>query len=387
MSDASWSNSPVRDSKKLPPGPWISVALLWLCFGLPVSALAFIGVPALLALFGAGLLDAAKVPLEHWSAAEPWVLVALTAIAIHRRASFFHRREEVGPSSMRLWIGVGALVSVAWLGLLGLEHVPRTELNPKLHYWALSIVVGWSSLTIAWITGRGVSRILLPLELAVLRSATTRGAVTAAGPMSAVGMLAVGGVVLGYDLAEEQIEDAQAVVSSSLPESSSRPTDPRTWTFEECIEAIYEGGHNSPFKQAVRKVSSLVGADAEDIAAETSITVCEKQPSVRELRSYYLKSVVNRARTSHTRRNRLDECIFAGEEAYRIPTGETLGDCAFAQLCKLKLEQQQVLRLYLQNFTGEEIATQLGITTAAATKRRQRALGELGKLVARECAH
>jgi DNA-directed RNA polymerase specialized sigma24 family protein len=396
MADRPTDPSPPR----IPLGTRFGIWLLWLCLGLPASASVFLGVPLLLTLFALNMLEHADVPLEVWSELEPWVALLFLAGVINWWASFRHRALGQAPGqgdrsgvARQQWLLLGRIIGGVWLVLFALERLPRTELNPVLHYWALSAVIAWSSLTLAWFSGRVLSLGLAPLERRALASGPLRGSLATAGPMAALSLVAVGTATLNLDV-DEAVEDSRALIEGSFKDDwsiggagagggrsrgSSRPS-PSRW-FDECIERIYR---ERLFEKGVRNVRHYSGIDAESIAAEAAIRVCSNS-APENLERYYLRAVTNGANSAHTRNRRLGTCTFSPGAGFEIPSGETRDDCVHEQLCKLPEDDRDVLLHYLMGETAPELARREDIPLATAEKRRTRAKQRLMTEARREC--
>jgi DNA-directed RNA polymerase specialized sigma24 family protein len=391
---------PSRPSEAGPPhislGTRLGIWLLWLCVGLPASATVFLGMPLLLALIALEQLERAHVPLEVWSELEPWVALLLLTSFVNWWASFRHRALDRDRSGLarQQWLLLGGIIAAAWLGLLSIERMPRSELNPVLHYWALSAMIAWSSLTLAWVSGRVVSFALAPLERRALVSGPLRGSLATAGPLTALSWVAVGGATLSLD-ADRAVDDARALIESSVKDDwsigasggatggssrSSSRQQPSTW-FSECIDRIYR---ESLWNKGVRSIQSYRGLDAESIAADAAIRVCSHS-APEDLERYYLRAVRNAANSEHRRNQRLFECMVSPGPGLEIPSGETREDCVHAQLCKLPSDDQDVLRNYFLGETAPELALREGIALATAEKRRTRAKQRLVVEARREC--
>lgn len=394
--------------QKLPGGARFGTWLLWLCFGLPGSAALFVLVPGFLGVWGAEVLDKSDVPLEVWSEFEPWMALFVVATLVNHQASFRHRNKIKSESPFGvLWVVAGGVAGLAWLGLLGLERIPKTELNPQLHYWALAGVLVWTGLSLAWASGRVVSMILAPIERRALVSGPLRGSLATAGPISALALVVVGGVSFGLD-EDDAVDDMRVLVASSFEDdwslietksegggggsaaSVSSKRERESGLDSDCIDTIYEGGESSLFQKAVRSISSYRYVDAEDVAADAAINVCldKNHPAeLSNLRDYYLRSVKNRAKSRYSRHKRFAECSWDMDEPYRIPSGETPQDCLRQQLCRMGPDDQEVLVHLFKGGTARELAGLRMIGQEAAKKQQQRARTRLKAAFRRECMH
>jgi DNA-directed RNA polymerase specialized sigma24 family protein len=380
------------------PGMRLGLWLLWLCFGLPTGSLLFLGIPALLALFAVGMLERASVPLEVWSELEPWIALLLLTAAVHWRASFSYRRSVEGrPTASRWWFILGGTIAVVWLGLFRLEQVPRTVINPVLHYVALSAVMVWSALTLAWVGGRIIAYAIGRVERRALRSATLRGSLATAGPLCVLSIAAVGATALGVD-ADNAVDDTRALVENSFKNDwslgdggsspggesgSRRRPEPGAW-FGQCIEQIYRG-NPSLFDKAVAQAARRRhwGNDPESIAADAAIAVCSRTRP-EQLDRYYLRAVSNRANTAYERDRRFGECPLPVVDPYPIPS-DSLEDCVRQSICRMNEDDQDALVNFLQGETALELAARRQISFTAAEKRISRAKKRLRAVAQDEC--
>ncbi|PRQ00534.1 RNA polymerase sigma factor [Enhygromyxa salina] len=389
------------------PGLRLSMSLLWLLFGLPASALLFLGIPGLFARIGVDRLEHAEVPIEVWSELEPWIALAVLMAVVNARSAFAHRRQlpsdEQRQFRRRAWFVLGGINFVAWRGLLALELVPRTELNPLLHYFALSGLMVWGSASLAWISGRALSFVFAPVERYAMRTPALRGGLVTAGPLSLVAVVAVTGTALELD-ADELGDDLRVLVADNFEDEwsvgedgpevirgalgpgstgtsagSNRPPppDPPDDWFSRCIEILYRGPPQPPlYQRGVTLAQSYTFIDAESAAADAALSVCTRQKPPRELSSYYTKVVINEARDQYRKQRRFGQCRVPSHEHIGLPPGEAPEDCLLDKLCQLSTERPQdyeVLVLELTGHDDREIARHLGIKRDAAKKRRQRA--------------
>lgn len=164
--------------------------------------------------------------------------------------------------------------------------------------------------------------------------------------------------------------------NSSLSRSASEEA-----RWNDCFQELYVGaGDQSLYELQVRraraKTRGFFGIDPEDIVSETMARVCKahSKEAKRDLTPYFVKSVSNAI---------VDvERMRAGTRCrYRVPdthatepfTPEEPQPSAEDVLCRLSEDDQEVLRLDLAEYTGPQIAEELGISHTAARKRLQRA--------------
>jgi hypothetical protein len=384
---------------RIPLGTRLGIWLLWLCLGLPASAMFFLGVPVLLALFALEQLEEAGVPMEVWSELEPWAALLVLTGVINWWASFRHRALDRDRSGIALqqWLLLGGLSAAAWLGLFGIERIPRSELNPVLHYLALSAVVAWSSLTLAWWSGRALSLGFAAVERRAVVSGPLRGSLATAGPLTALGLVAAGTAAVAID-DERIIDGTRALVEGTFKDewsigeggggsggsgrSRGGPGAPPLW-FDECLSQIY-AGDPSWWQQGVWRVDRYIGIDAESIAADAAIDVCMTNKP-RDLKRYYFAAVQNGANSDYRRRRRLSECVRSPTDDFLLDKTRT--DCVYELLCKLEKSDQDVLTHLLLGGTAQELADLEHIQLAAAEKRRTRARKTLAKRAREECAN
>lgn len=384
-------------------GSSVSIWVLWLLIGLPASALVFVLVPGYIALHASEWLEAAEVPLEAWTELEPWIGLALLAAAVHHQASFRHRRPAMSEGSRttvgQMWLTAGGLATLAWLGLLGLENLPQTKILPELHYIALSSTMVWLGLSLAWLSGCGVSLILVGVERRAAVSQGFRGGLYTAAPATVL-LVAVAGGSLGLD-ANERVDEARTLIEDSFEDDwsvladagserpralSPAPSKTRAERFNACIEQLYKNGKGSIYWRGVKAIRGYPHVDGESVASETAISVCSRPEPPEDLRSYYLKSVKNRARTDYSRTKRFGTCSFElRDREYRMPTGETMEDCVYEQLCKLDDPDRHLMFGLLDGLTASEFAERERISQEAAQKRRTRAKRRFISVVRREC--
>ncbi len=408
--DSSLVTSPPKFERDPAPsaGLRLGMSLLWLVFGLPISGLLFLGLPGVFARIGVERLEHADVPIEVWSELEPWIALMVVMAAVNGWSSFAHRRprlaDEQRQRRLRAWFILGGLNFVAWRGLLALELVPRTQLNPILHYLALSGLLVWASSTLAWLSGRGLSFVFAPVERYAMRSPALRGGLATAGPLSLVGALAVTGTVVELE-ADEISDDLRVLVANNFkdewsvkddgPEfirgalgagsggasTGSRrpmpPGPPDDW-FSRCIEIIYrEPPRPYLYNRGVTWAQNYAILDAESVAADAALKVCSRNEAPNHLPSYYRRAVENTARTAFRKeRRRFGQCQAPSHERIGIPPGEAAEDCLLEKLCELSEQRPrdyEVLMLTLTGHDDREIALHLGIERDAAKKRRQRA--------------
>lgn len=398
-------------AKPLPGGPRVGIWLLWLCFGLPASALAFLLLPGYLAIHAVELLEQAGIPLEAWTELEPWLGLTLLAACVNHRASFRHRRALLAADSRRklgyAWLGTGALLGLGWVGLLGLENVPETTILPQLHYLALSGAMVWTGLSLAWLSGRVVSLVLFVAERRALDSAQLRGGLSTAGPLSAVALVAIVGSSVGLDRVDgtramqtvvaDTFKNERSLVrellsgagsSSSGSSSVAPPSKPkrRPELLAGCIEDLFAGGKRSIYWQGVRKISGFDRLDPESIASDTALKVCSRPKRPEELRSYFLESVYKNALTENTREKKFGACNIYLDDGHRVPDLEILESCLYEQLCRLPDADHNALVSVLRGETAKEFAARGGaVSTGAAKKKRQRAKKRYFERVSQEC--
>ncbi|WP_146155405.1 hypothetical protein [Enhygromyxa salina] len=344
------------------------------------------------------------MPIEVWSELDPWLALTLLMALVNRWSTFAHRRSPLAPDQRKrrltAWLVVGGLNVFTWRGLLFLEEFGASQLEPLLHYLALSMLMAWTSTSLAWVSGRGLSLIFRSVEQRALHSASLRGGLVTAGPLSLVAVVAVGGVTVGFDR-DEAVTEVRALVEDNFTNelhhdgggsggthgpSSPPPETAREW-FERCIEEIYRGPGRSLYARGVTKAARYSRIDAESAAADAALKVCTRGEAPRELSGFYLRAVENTARTYHRKARRLGECSAPSPGQHTMPTGESTEDCVLEKLCQMseiRPTDYEVLMLSLTDHDDADIARHFGIEREAAKKRRQRAERRLGDF-AREC--
>lgn len=120
--------------------------------------------------------------------------------------------------------------------------------------------------------------------------------------------------------------------------------------------------------------------DAEDVARDTALAVCEKKPEKRgeDLRRYYfgaLKRNIKHLARKHNTRNRCDirEMIRQRSESKDVwPEVDATLDVR-SHLCLLDASDRSVIELHLKGIDGKTAALRLGISPSAYRKRLSRA--------------
>ncbi|MFO7563604.1 MAG: serine/threonine-protein kinase [Enhygromyxa sp.] len=136
---------------------------------LPAAAVAFIGVPALLASIGLYVLGEDGVDVEHFDLPH-WLTPGFVAIAaslatiVFVRACWAHRRAG-GPGLLRTpWLILGGLLIVSWLVTTGIELTPGSMLYTPVHVFCIASSFFWLTISGSWATGRIASRLFRRLE-------------------------------------------------------------------------------------------------------------------------------------------------------------------------------------------------------------------------------
>lgn len=357
--------------------------LLWLCVGLPASTLVFLGIPAFLALLALASLAEGGLEPERlagpWLSLGPWLALGALGVLVNHRASHHHRRPPRDTrTGRRVWLVIGLTTNLGALILIGLELTPETQLHPEIHYVGLSLGIAWWVLSLAYLSGRVVSALAAPVERWAVRSQAVSGGLTATGPMTAIALVAV----VGSNIAHEGIENslgAKSLTSSSSPASGMPGMPAPRWSFNRCIEELYQDrlGKASSYAYEVRRVqrSFRSGLDAHSIASDAAIRVClkvekdRKQMWSKELYSYYRSAVTRGAQNEIRKGRRIDFRSCRVNWDPQDPLSPILEDelthrCLHEQLCAMKAEDRAVLMPFLLGSKAREIAKELGTTTA-----------------------
>lgn len=136
---------------------------------LPAAAVGFLGLPALLAVIGLGLLDDDGVDFERadppsWFTREFILTVTLIIVVVFVRACWAHRRPPGHSPIWWPWLMLGGLLVGGWIASTAIELAPGNSLNPHLHGFLLIACFVWLSMTMSWVTGRIASRLFRRLE-------------------------------------------------------------------------------------------------------------------------------------------------------------------------------------------------------------------------------
>ncbi|MBK6533733.1 MAG: sigma-70 family RNA polymerase sigma factor [Deltaproteobacteria bacterium] len=185
-------------------------------------------------------------------------------------------------------------------------------------------------------------------------------------------------------------------VADSGPRPSDEPSDHRVMA--ECMELLHQTNAERQYSYAamVTRAAALLRnrADALDAVQQTLLAVClqHEQQSIRDLYTYFIRSVINRAFSGRSRR----WCSVPIEEDSPLtcpaPTPEELAiqaervRVAEQAYCGLPERDAMVIRLRdFEDLDYPDIARQLNSTEVAIRQRHSRALHSLQGAVQRLC--
>ena len=185
-------------------------------------------------------------------------------------------------------------------------------------------------------------------------------------------------------------------VADTGPPPSEPPSDHRAMA--ECMELLHQTNTERRYSYAamVSRAAALLRnwADARDTVQQTLLAVClqHEQQSIRDLYTYFVRSVINRASSGRSRR----WCSVPIEEDFPLtcpaPTPEELAiqaervRVAEQAYCELPEREAMVIRLRdFEDLRYEDIARQLNSTEVAVRQRHSRALHTLKGAVDRLC--
>jgi serine/threonine protein kinase len=135
----------------------------------PAAAVVFFVIPALLVAINLLVLSEQPEAMLLESDFPTWVLPALAVavpltIIVFVRSCWAHHREPT-PSALRNpWLGLGAILLVAWASMTAIDFGTPSRLDEPIHYVTIAAAAVWLSVTLSWATGRITSRILRRLE-------------------------------------------------------------------------------------------------------------------------------------------------------------------------------------------------------------------------------
>lgn len=163
--------------------------------------------------------------------------------------------------------------------------------------------------------------------------------------------------------------------------------------FKSCAEELhrYDPEKGSAYEDALKQARLLMNDsdEARDVVQITLIAVCAGQESYRDVRAYFIRSVINNAQRTPLRKRRT--CSLDEDDArYWIPISchnksaeeqaVTLEMEATAQevLCSLPQDDQQVIELVvIQGYSHRAVAKRLGCREDAARQKYKRAMAAL----------
>lgn len=190
--------------------------------------------------------------------------------------------------------------------------------------------------------------------------------------------------------------ETTAAEADTGPPRSEPPSDHRAMA--ECMEQLHQTNAERRYSYAgmVTRATVLLRnrADALDAVQQTLLAVClqHEQQSIRDLYTYFIRSVINRAFSGRSRR----WCSVPIEEDFPLvcpaPTPEELAiqaervRVAEQAYCGLPEREAMVIRLRdFEDLDYEDIARQLNSTEVAVRQRHSRAIHSLKGAVESLC--
>ncbi|MBI5515644.1 MAG: sigma-70 family RNA polymerase sigma factor [Deltaproteobacteria bacterium] len=313
-----------------------------------------------------------RAPIPWYRGSLPWVLGALAAVDL----ILVPLRSIWNPELLRTALAAALLagaVDAVFLLLLGC-------------LWLASAALGG-----LWRLGRRSAMLTGFLAATALLAAT-------AGLVNLAILDVVGSAILRPLNARTQQVCSQpgsaALCGLERAHPSSSPAAIERLGLARCMEDLHGGGSQGSdlCSEMIQQLRPRLGqSDAEDVVHETLLAVClrhERQP-VRDLRSYFVRSVQNRANSA--RRRRL--CELDPEAVYcpwPDPEEQALHDerirAASHAYCAMSLQDAMIIEL--RDFQGEdyaELARRFGTTEAAVRQRHSRALRSFTAEYYRRC--
>lgn len=177
----------------------------------------------------------------------------------------------------------------------------------------------------------------------------------------------------------------------AAPAAALPPAEPRD-VFAECVEELHRDDptrgntYRDALAEALRRVRDV--AQAQDVVHDTLIDVCLIADRIGDVRSYFIRSVRNRAGEAARRSRRYcsvvpevpdwppDQCVTGSVEALYIQAEAEAA--AHDALCSLDRIDKTVIQLHVwHNLPHRDIGQRLGWPEATARQRYHRAVSTL----------